>query len=99
MAKIMVGYNWDLELAKYIVEMNAKYKDKTGVYVHDVYASLKGDPIGCSRELSRLPEVDWEDFKMHVKYLKENGILFNYVFNTFSFGSIQEFEDFIITQY
>lgn len=92
MAKIMVGYNWDMELAKFIVEMNKKHKNTTGVYVHDVYASLKGDPIGCSRELSRLPDIEWSTLEEHVKYLKENGILFNYVFNTASFGSIQEFE-------
>src|SRR5690554_2774472 len=92
MAKLMVGYNWDIELAKFIVEMNKKYKDETNVYVNDVYASLKGDPIGCSRELSRLPEVSFKTLEEHVKYLKDNGVLFNYVFNTASFGSIQEFE-------
>jgi collagenase-like PrtC family protease len=93
MAKIMGPCIWNDEIADWMGEMNDIHRNTTGVVVSDVFGSIPGDPIGCSREASRLPVIDWKTFENYVRRLNNNGIEMNYVFNTFSFGAIQDFKD------
>lgn len=88
MIHLMCGCNFDPKLLDGYIELN---KNSDLVKIKEIFGSFKNDPIGCSREKDRLPEIDNNIFEKFVKKVNDNKIEFNYTLNKSCIGSVEDF--------
>jgi collagenase-like PrtC family protease len=83
---LKVGYNFTSDLKDYIINKNST-SDKN--IISEVYGSRAESSLLSARPKFRIPDISRNEFKMHVKQLKEVGINFNYTMNANHIGSKQ----------
>lgn len=95
---LKIGCNFDESIPKLLNELN---KDKNGIYIDEVYGSIKEHSWLTARPSFRLPDISENELREYIKRLKEIDIRFNYTLNTSTIGSkseIYEKQDYITEQ-
>lgn len=75
MIKLMIGYNFDLELIDQIKDLNKKYQNNN-IQVIEFYGSM---PRLTARPAYRLPKI--KNFRDHIKKIHNANFSFNYTMN------------------
>jgi collagenase-like PrtC family protease len=90
MINLMVGCNFDDKLLDGYITLNKIHDD---VKIVEMFGSMRDDPIGCSREEDRLPEIDIVQLAKFVERGNENNIITNYTLNRSCIGSVEDFHE------
>jgi len=81
---LKVGYNFTSELKDYIIYKNSKSNKNI---ISEVYGSRSESSLLSARPKFRIPDISRDEFKIHIKQLKEAGIDFNYTMNANHIGN------------
>ncbi len=79
--KYSIGWNFDPEVIKHIVETDEKHQ------IESVFAKLKQDVIGGGRASNVLPSLTNKELQESIELCNKNGIKFNYLLNPMCLGN------------